>query len=262
VNFFADKEIFFTYGFQDETTPAIGRGVAPKQRKRRVRNLKGGDDAMARTATKSNSWFTGKRRPLILAAGVLAVIVVIAFDTTVVRIGSSGDLRQQAFDPDAFGETEFPRIQALVIDRAPDAVTLATELDADKQAAIETYGTVAGAFPVLPVAFTGVAGEGRSGIFGVDIAGLPDGMTVRVQTGPAINGTELRDIPGDIDFGAFTNQIEYQDAGAGINRAMAAETLSDIDRETLSGETISVTGVFTMINAKNWLVTPVSIEVD
>ena len=95
----------------------------------------------------------------------------------------------------------------------------------------------------------------------VNVDGMPDGYKIRVQTGPAINGTELRDVPGDIEFGAFKNQIEYQDAGAAINRAMSEATLSDLDRDSLSGKTISVTGAFTMINPKSWLVTPVALEV-
>ena len=41
-----------------------------------------------------------------------------------------------------------------------------------------------------------------------------------MQTGPAINGTDLRDAPGEIKFGQFTNQIEYQNAGAALNNAM------------------------------------------
>ncbi len=120
---------------------------------------------------------------------------------------------------------------------------------------------MAGGFAVMPVTLTGRVGDGASGIFGLTVDGLPEGLTIRVQTGPAINGTELRDISGDIAFGAFKNQIEYQDAGAGINRAMAADQLGDLDRDTLSGKTVQVTGAFTMINPKSWLITPVAIEV-
>ncbi|TFL16217.1 DUF2291 family protein [Jannaschia formosa] len=201
-----------------------------------------------------------------LGYGVTAIAVVvlmgaIALDTKVVTVGGDEDLRQQAFDPDRFGADEFPRIRDVVIDRAPDAALLAEELAADKAAATAAYGTMAGAFPVMTVTFTGVVGDGQSGIFEVDVPDLPDGLTIRVQTGPAINGTELRDIAGDIEFGSFTNQIEYQNAGAGINRAMAAEVLSDLDRDALQGETLSVTGAFTLINPNNWLVTPVALEV-
>jgi len=202
------------------------------------------------------------RRKSIAAITILALLGAIALDTNVVEIGGEGDLRQQAFDPDRFGREEFPRIRDAVSKRAPEAVKLAEDLAANKKAAIDAYGTMAGAFPVMSVSFTGTVGEGKSGIFNIDVDGMPDGMSVRVQTGPAINGTELRDIPGDIEFGAFKNQIEYQDAGAGINRAMSAEVLSSLDRDALSGKTISVTGAFTMINPKNWLVTPVALEVD
>lgn len=201
------------------------------------------------------------RRKLFLAGGVAVVIGLMALDTTVVQIGSDEDVRQQAFDPDAFGLSEFPRIQEFLRGKAPDAVTLATALADDKAAAVAEYGTMAGAFPVMPVTFTGTMGEGSSGIFGASVDGLPDNVTLRVQTGPAINGTELRDIVGDIEFGAFTNQIEYQDAGAGINRAMAADALADLDRDTLTGKTVTVTGAFTMINPANWLITPATFEV-
>ncbi len=214
---------------------------------------------MSGIASASKAGLT--RRKAIIGIAVIALVGAIALDTTVVRVGSEADLRQQAFNPDNFGQTEFPRIRDVVIERAPDAVTLANELAANKKAAIAAYGTMAGAFPVMPVKFTGTVSEGKSGIFDVSVDGMPDGVKIRVQTGPAINGTELRDIPGDIEFGAFKNQIEYQDAGAGINRAMAEETLSGLDRDTLTGKTISVAGAFTMINPKSWLVTPVRLEV-
>lgn len=217
---------------------------------------------MATTGTISVSGTKLARRKVIAAIAVFALLSAIALDTKVVEVGGEGDLRQQAFDPDHFGLEEFPRIRDAVSERAPEATILAEELAANKKAAIDAYGTMAGAFPVMPVSFTGTVGEGKSGIFNIDVDGMPEGVSIRVQMGPAINGTELRDIPGDIEFGAFKNQIEYQNAGSGINRAMAAEVLSDLDRDALSGKTISVTGVFTMINPRNWLVTPVTLEVD
>lgn len=214
---------------------------------------------MTETSTARASGLS--RRNLIVAGGAVALVAAMAVDTTVVRIGSDADLRERVFDPDAFGRAQFPRIRDHVTARAAAAPALAEKLAADKAAAIDAHGRMAGAFPVLAVSFTGTVGDGTSGIFGVDVDGMPDGTAIRVQTGPAINGTELRDIPGDIAFGDFTNQIEYQDAGAGINRAMAAETLAGLDRDALPGKTVSVTGVFTLINPANWLVTPVTFEV-
>ncbi|MDO6730892.1 DUF2291 family protein [Marinovum sp. 2_MG-2023] len=216
---------------------------------------------MATTGTLSASTSKATRRKTLFAIAGVVLFGAMALDTKVVTIGGDEDLRQQAFNPDRFGAEEFPSVRDHVIEKAPEAAQLAAELASDKAAAIAAYGRMSGAFPVMTVRLTGTAGEGKSGIFTVAVEGLPEGTGVRVQTGPAINGTELRDITGDIEFGAFKNQIEYQDAGAGLNRAMAAEVLAGLDRDTLTGKTVSVTGVFTMINPKNWLVTPVAFEV-
>lgn len=199
---------------------------------------------------------------LVGTAALALLLGAITFDTTVVQIGSAQDAREQAFNPDRFGVAEFPRIRDAVIARAPDAATLATALATDKKAALAKYATMAGAFPVVPVQVTGTLGEDKSGIFAVDVPGLPEGVRIRVQTGPAINGTELRDVTGDIGFGTFTNQIEFQDAGAGINRAMSAAVLADLDRGAITGKSVTFVGAFTMINPKNWLVTPVSLTVE
>lgn len=202
------------------------------------------------------------RRGLILgvAAGVL-LAGAIAFDTTVVPIGSEADVRAQGFSPDSYGQTEFPRIQAFVQEKAVDAATLAPEVLADKDAAAQKYGTASSTGAIMFVALTGVAGEPKAGVYPLTVAGVPEDITVRVQTGPAINGTDLRDAPGDIAFGSFKNQIEYQDAGSGINRAMKAAVLDGIDTANLTGKTVSVTGAFRLINPKNWMITPVEVAV-
>ena len=186
-------------------------------------------------------------------------VAAMALDTTVVTIGSDEDTRVAGFSPDAYGAEQFPRIREDITARAVDAATLAAALAEDKAAAAAQYGT-GGAMPVLPVRLSGTVGEGKGGIYDVAVEGVED-VRIRVQTGPAINGTDLRDAPGDIAFGQFKNQIEYQDAGAGINRAMKAEVLEGIDNSDLTGKTISVTGAFKLINPKMWLVTPVEVSV-
>ncbi len=208
-----------------------------------------------------NSASSKRMRMIVTVLTVVAVLGLIALDTKVVVTGSAEDTRQQVFDADRFGTANFPRIRDLVIKRAPAAVQLAKEILTDKSAAIKAYGTAGDIGAVMPVKLKGVVGEGRSGVFNVSVDGMPEGIRIRVQTGPAINGTDLRDMPGDVDFGDFKNQIEYQDAGSGINRAMSAAILKNIDRDSLPGKEIEVTGVFKLINPKNWLITPVQLEV-
>lgn len=202
------------------------------------------------------------RRRIIVALGLGAVVLAaIALDTTVVRIGSERDARQQAFSSDRYGEEQFPRIQAFILERAADAAMLGNAVLADKAAAAKTYGTASSTGAIMPVKLVGVVGEGKSGVYEVSVQGAPADIRIRVQSGPAINGTDLRDAPGDIVFGNFKNQIEYQDAGSGINRAMKAAVLDPINTADLSGKTIEVVGAFRLINPKNWLITPVQVAV-
>lgn len=201
-------------------------------------------------------------RVLLPLAGI-AVVAAMVLDTTIVW----NDSEQAAlvatanFSPEAFGAAKFPEIQENVEARAVNATTLASEIEEDQQTAAEKYGVSAGVGYVIPVKFSGTFGEGRSGIYNVAVEGLPEDLTVRVQTGPAVNGTDLRDATGAIEFGQFTNQIEYQDAGAAINDEMKAEVLEPIDTADLTGKTVEVTGVFKLINPNSWLVTPVRMEV-
>jgi predicted lipoprotein len=202
-----------------------------------------------------------RRGRLIIGLLAAAVVVAMAIDTTAVRIGSEQDARQQGFSADAFGEEHFPRIQIFVDGKAVDAATLGPAVLGDKDAAIKQYGTPSSTGAIMPVKLTGVVGEGKAGVYDLKVDGVPADIRVRVQTGPAINGTELRDVPGDIAFGDFKNQIEYQNAGSGINRAMKKAVLDPIDTADIGGKTIEVVGAFRLINPKNWLITPVRVTV-
>ncbi|AGY91857.1 hypothetical protein SPICUR_04385 [Spiribacter curvatus] len=206
-----------------------------------------------------------RRRPwrsrLYAGIGVAILGAAIAVDTTVVQSGSEADQREMAFNPAAYGAREFPRIREFVIENAVEAATLSEAIQADRSAASDKYGVDAGVGAIIPVNFVGTVDEGRSGVFTVSITNLQEDRTVRVQLGPAVNGTDLRDATGTISFGEFTNQIEYQDAASGINDAMKAEVLDGLARDALPGQRVEVTGVFKLINPDNWFVTPVALEV-
>jgi predicted lipoprotein len=197
------------------------------------------------------------RSQIILAGAVIVVLAAMALDTKIVVIGSAADVTEAVFEPATFGAKTFPEVQADVTARAVDAVELATAIAADAKAATAKYA-IGGVFPVK---LTGVVGEGKSGIYFVTVDGLPAPLTLRVQTGPAINGTELRDVTGKINFADFTNQIEFQDAGSAINNVLKTEVLAKIDNSALTGKTIALVGAFKLVNPKSWLITPVALEV-
>ena len=192
-----------------------------------------------------------------LAIGVV-VLVAIALGTKVVPIEQ---VVSDVFSPADYGKKDFPRIQALIDKSAVDAKELAAAIAADKAVAAEKYGKPGSVGPIFPVKFSGIVGEGSSGVFKVKVEGLPEGTTIRVQTGPAINGTEVRDATGTVDFGQFTNQIEYQDAGSALNNEVKTQVIGNLDREKLPGKTVEVVGVFQLINPANWMVTPVHFKV-
>lgn len=203
-----------------------------------------------------------KRLPaFVLPAVVVLVLGAMALDTKVVAIGSAQDARSDVFSPEAYGKKAFPAIRSEIEKHAVDAKLLAAAIAEDKAAAGEKYGKPGSVGPIFPVRFSGVVGEGRSGVFQVAVDGLPEDLRVRVQTGPAINGTEVRDATGSVAFGQFTNQIEYQDAGSALNNQIKAEVLAGLDRDKLAGKRIEVVGVFQLINPSGWLVTPVQLGV-
>jgi predicted lipoprotein len=199
------------------------------------------------------------RRLALVVVAAVVLVAAMALDTKVVKIGSADDVHTEVFSPEKFGAAQFPKIQAEIEKRAVDAKTLAEAIAKDKAAA-KQYGVDVNGFAVFSVKFTGVVGEGKSGIYFVTVEGVPDTLRIRVQTGPAINGTELRDATGTIGFGQFTNQIEYQNAGSALNNEMKKEVLTKVDNSALTGKTITVVGAFKLVNPNAWLVTPVRLD--
>ena len=192
---------------------------------------------------------------------VAALLVAMGASTKIVKIHSAEDVEANVFSPEKFGAEQFPKVRAALEARAAPAADLAAAIAAERDAAGKKYGVPGSLGPEMAVKFEGVAGEASSGVYDVKVAGAPDGLRIRVQTGPAINGTDLRDSTGTITFGQFVNQIEYQNAGSAINKEMKKQVLSKIDNSNLTGKTLKVVGVFQLVNPKSWLVTPVSLEV-
>lgn len=215
--------------------------------------------AAATTRTMTKSRFSAKR--IVGALVVIVVLVAMGLDTTVVPIGSSIGTVDK-FSPESYGQDKFPEIKSIVSKHAVPATQLASAINQDKQAAVDKYAVTTGAIPVMAVKFTGTVGKGQLGTYNIKIDGVPESVKVSVQTGPAIIGTALRDSDSSIQFGDFTNQIDYQNAAAGINNAMKKVALTDIDREQLPGKTVTVIGAFKLINPRSWRVTPVKLSVE
>lgn len=195
------------------------------------------------------------------SGAVLILLAAMAVDTKVVKIGSAEDVQAGVFSAAAYGKAQFPKVQSAIEGRAVDAVELAAALDKDQAAAEARHGVPAPAGPEYSVKFTGRVGKQDFGVYDVAIPGVPETIHVSVQTGPAINGTDLRDATGLIKFGDFRNQIDYQNAGSALNNEMKQAVLSEIGAADLTGKTISVVGAFTLSDPAEWVVTPVKLTV-
>ena len=173
----------------------------------------------SRPATRGSGRLTPVAKRGIVAALLVVLLVAMALGTKVVGKGDTTGAGPHAFSAPAWGKANFPKVQAAMEKRAVPAATLSAAVAKSPTAAGKKYGVDAGTAPEISVSFTGTVGKGSSGIYPVKVAGLPKNLLIRVQTGPAINGTDLRDATGTITFGEFTNQIDYQNAASALNDA-------------------------------------------
>jgi len=83
----------------------------------------------------------------------------------------------------------------------------------------------------------------RAATLDVDVDG--DGKAdAKVQIGPAIRGTALRDALDFVDFNEFKNQIEWAQFGKAFNEKANTSFLAALPRDGLTGKTVDVTGAF------------------
>ncbi|MGG6896751.1 DUF2291 family protein [Rhizobium sp. BR 315] len=101
----------------------------------------------------------------------------------------------------------------------------------------------------------------RARTLDVDVDG--DGKAdAKVQIGPAIRGTALRDALDFLDFNEFRNQIEWAQFGKAFNEKANTSFLTALPRDGLMGKTITVTGAFPLPSSGQLpLITPSALAV-
>src|SRR5699024_11089286 len=107
---------------------------------------------------------------------------------------------EEQFDAETFGAEHFSEVQEDVVSSAVPASELADAINADQQAAVSDYANPSRGGPVYTVTFSGPVSGGYAGRYTIEVEDVPDDLTVRVQTGPAINGNELRDVTGTMPY--------------------------------------------------------------
>lgn len=200
-----------------------------------------------------------------LAGAVIAIAVIVAAvtSTKVLSVEAANEASQAgAFEPKDYAAEHYEDdIAPAIMDNAVDLSTLLQDLAGGADEA--DFGNSAGSSSAFsfPVTFTGVAGAPNGSILPVTVEGLPEGVVVQVQIGPAINGTAIRDATGSVKFNDFTNQLEFQEVATELNTLVKDEVLANVDPAALQGKTITVTGAFTRVNPALVSVVPVEFEV-
>ena len=206
-----------------------------------------------------------KIRKLIGPALALAVLVLIGVSTTYVS-GADVSLLEKGVkakvDSAAFANEYYDaKIVPYIVANAHDLKELDAAIQIDPNAAGAKYGKRDGDNAAYSVAtkFTAVAGELKGDLLVLKVDGID--TLVYLQAGPALNGTAIRDVSGLVNFGMFDNQLAYQDAGTKLNDKVRDNVLSKIDKTTLTGKTLTITGAFSLFNPKQYMIVPIAIEV-
>ncbi|RUU13660.1 DUF2291 family protein [Mesorhizobium sp. USDA-HM6] len=103
--------------------------------------------------------------------------------------------------------------------------------------------------------------QSRAATIDVDVDG--DGKAdARVQIGPAMRGTALRDSLDFVQFNDFTNQIDFAQFGKAFNAHADKTMLSKLPRDGLEGRTAKVLGAYAVEGSQDLaLVTPAEAEI-
>ncbi|UWQ97223.1 DUF2291 domain-containing protein [Rhodobacteraceae bacterium M385] len=169
--------------------------------------------------------------------------------------GQEGDDARNAARLDATFETE---LLPLVSDRALSIADLRAEIDIGIDIAGEAHGNrgagqgVAWNFAVSDtgeIIDANLESSARTADVDVDGNGTPD---VRLQLGPVIRGTTLRDVAPFYNFDDFRDQIEFARLARAINDRMNARL--SIPESDLIGRSVSFTGAAPMRSADDALV--------
>ena len=214
--------------------------------------------ARARAARHGRPWGV-----MIKVVAAVAIVAVCFFGTTFMSPEDAEAVREAgSTDPVAYAEKNYDSTIAYIQDNAIDLTGLVTELRADEEGTSQAKGARDGeAAYTFSVTLTGTIEKGGFGQVNVVVDGMPGGVVVSVQTGPALTGTALRDVTGQTTFDMFENQIDYAQVGLSLNEPLKAGVLAENDLASMVGRRVTVVGAFAYSDPAHIVVTPVSVEV-
>jgi predicted lipoprotein len=193
----------------------------------------------------------------------MLVLILLYSNTTFVS-----DAEVSANAPNEFNLTEFaqknlPLIAADIQATAIDIAVVAKAADKDLVAAGAEYGRDLGnrsfVFPVKTTAKVKIVDEN---FIVLDVPGAPAEDTFNIPIGLALSGNPLRDVTGQITFGDFYDQTQYQDAANALKDLVRSSIIDKLDLNNLVGRTLEIYGAWNNGPLKNvYNIQPTSIVV-
>lgn len=197
---------------------------------------------------------------ILAVTGQIATLVPAEKAQSVAAISNGGT----AFDKVQYVDKIWnSRVVPTARDTAIPIDTVVAALEKDPTVAGKEYGhDVGGAYSFLvhlSGTVTKVDTSSPTGTITVNVPFSGTTLPVKVQIGPVILGTSIRDALKFITFEQFLNQMQYGSVADQMNTKVQQTVVSKLNLKTLEGKRINVRGAFTYdgTNPKDLLVTPI-----
>jgi predicted lipoprotein len=212
---------------------------------------------------------SGKRRwssstkKIVGVAVLVVVLIAVVLDTKFLSPQAVAELNPPPFNAETYGTEEFPKVAEKIKSEADDIVVIAKAVEADPAAACKQYGQDLGSGAcAYAVKATGTAGAVDGNFVVLTVPGMPAGTTVRIPLGAAVSGTPVRDCTGDIKFGDFAGQTDFQSVANQFKLRIQQDVLAKADPKSWAGKQATVHGCWGTGGPPNsFNIQPVEIEV-
>lgn len=102
------------------------------------------------------------------------------------------------------------------------------------------------------------------GLLGLELLDnpLPGAAKIQLLAGPLVISTVLRDVATNMSLNNFTNQTQYADVAAALNKKALAQAYGAVSAGSLAGKTVVFTGVFNLQSPSSVRIVPISLKVE
>ena len=213
-----------------------------------------------------------------LARFALPAALALATGCTIVHHGAPGSAENasaqtaaanEAFDAKAFVEGGWAgKIEPELVRDAVDVREVVAALKKEQEAAERKYGRRQDETALFNFIVKGretikaVNTESAAGYVELTLADSSGGDTVKVQIGPVIKSSAVRDVLSFIHFGDFVNQLDFANISKAINFHVRDQVVAGIREKAKAGKHLAFVGAFSEDPSGKVLITPVQLSVE